>query len=81
MKLFSKSIRYELIILTKIERILVTVDGICRRSALSNRRAVSSFKVNIKQTQSLKFRFGTRRPTVSNRLENYLKPLKIPLKI
>jgi len=78
MKLFSNSIRYELSILTKIERILVTVDGICRRSALSSRRAVSSFKVNIKQTQSLKFRFGTRRPTVPNRLENYLKPLKSP---
>jgi hypothetical protein len=38
MKLFSESIRYELIILTKTERIGVTVDGICRRSALSSRR-------------------------------------------
>ena len=79
MKLFSKSIRYELIILAKTERIGVTVDGICRRSPLSSRRTVSSFKFNIKQTQSLKFRFDTRRPTVSNWLEHYFKPLKIPL--
>jgi hypothetical protein len=43
---------------TSIKLIGIIVDGVCRRIP-SSRRAVSSFKVNIKPTKSLKFRFGT----------------------
>ena len=56
---------------TSTECVNITADGIYRWDAHSG-RALSTFKVNVKQTKSPKFRFRTRRLTVFKRIGQYL---------
>jgi hypothetical protein len=60
---------------TSADYVGITADAICRQS-LPSERTFRAFEVNIKQTESLKFRFGTRRPTVSRSVGHYLELLK-----
>jgi hypothetical protein len=83
MKLCSKSKRRHLIILTETERPLNISGALSMTFATEAHQAegqLRRLKSTLNKLNSLKFRFGTRNPTVSKRVEQYFEPLKTSIK-
>jgi hypothetical protein len=79
MKLRTKSIRYQLIILIGTElplTISVSQSMVFAAEAHGVEGHFRRLKPILKTLKSLKFRFGSRRPRVSKRVRQHFKPLK-----